>query len=270
MTSAFRQKVWALWLFPFGALGAQEAFVLPTQAIDEALERAEWVAQAAGTQGLGFFLFQQQWPAREPLPATTFTLPNTQGSFDLIWGAWDQQQFVPAFRLQPTDSGLVSGSFQLDELQTALLPYGRLADSLLSHDPRFKEESLDRFVRHLPNNRVEVFCLPPYNPSTAPVYGKYVHLVFDRGTGKVISESFLNGTLQEIPPQPTEALVLSSEARDMPSAAAYAFAWMYRKSFADIKLETAVMVSVLTRKKTGEWVWMHARKKAATPALPAK
>lgn len=92
-------------------------------------------------------------------------------------------------------------------------------------------------------------------------------MVFDRWIGKVISDTFLNGTLQEILPQPTEVLVLSSESRGMPSAAAYAFAWMHRKFFADFKLETAVMVSVLTRKKTGG---MGLDACTSTPALSTK
>jgi hypothetical protein len=266
MIFLFRRIAFVSCFLPVHTLLAQDDFVLPTRDIDQALDRAEWVTHAATMQALGFFVFQKQWPANQPLPATTFTLPNDKGSFDMVWGDWNPPEFVLAYRLHPTDSGLVSGPLTLSPQQTILLPFGHIADSLLSHDPRFKGEDLDRYLRSCAEDRVEVFCLPPYNPSAPPVYGKYVHLVFDLHTRQVVSESFLSGTLQDIPPQPTEALVLSSESHGMPSAAAYAFAWMHRKSFADIKLETAVMVSVLTRRKSGEWVWMHARKKTASPA----
>ncbi len=270
MMYSFRRKLWALFLFPVHVLMAQESFVLPTQDIDRALERAEWVTQVASFQAIGFFHFQKHWPAENKLPTSMFTLPNGKGSFDMLWGAWASNGFLPEYRLTSSDTGLVSDSLQVKEAEKPLLRFGSITDSLLSHDSRFKGEDLHRFVRELPQGQIEVFCLPPFNPSASPVYGKYVHLIFDKTSGEVLSESFLNAPLQTIPPQPTEALVLTSESRSLPSAAAYAFAWMHRRSFADIKLETAVMVSVLTRKKTGEWVWMHARKKSVAPASPSK
>lgn len=235
-------------------------FKLNPQQIDESLDRAEWAESARQVHFITLQMLQNTHPADQPFPTEGLALKAGE-QWQVVYGHWNDDQFVPSYCFIATDTGFINRPTAFNPtLFLPVLKCTRLADSSLYLTEAFQEFDFERYAR-ISKAGIEVIYLPTPRTDGVLRYGRHARFVFDARTQTPIEEEVLKGMVQEIQPDPSRSLLLASESPGHPGPLAYCFAWIHRKSFATVKLETQNMVSLLSRKEDGKYIWMHAGKR---------
>jgi len=131
------------------------------------------------------------------------------------------------------------------------LGYDLLADVMTNYGIRF-----NAYLRRLPNQCVEVWFLPAWQPDGRTVYGAEFRYVFDPLGKRLLQKREKFEKLRALRPNRGTVVQLDYQKHKIPPVSSIFFLWSYYRYFGEISIKHFYGKTSLT-KADGDWIWIH-------------
>lgn len=198
-------------------------------------------------------------PAVRELTREWFCYEDSAGIWHAVYGKYDTGYYQPLFHYILNDSTSKVSRVK-EEVDTSLsqayarsltLGYDKLAQVMANYGIRF-----NAYLRRLPNNCIELWFLPAWQPDGRTIYGAEFKYVFDPQGKRLLSKIERFDKLRALTPDRSTVVQLDYQKHKIPPVGSIFFLWSYNRYFGEISIKHFYGKTSLT-KAGDEWIWIH-------------
>jgi len=186
---------------------------------------------------------------------------ENDGKWSAMYGRYDSVSDRYTIALQYR--GSLRGPFARSTAPVDSAQVLRLVRALHSGFQRFPDSlqhagvTFNKYVRQLPDRRIEVWYLPAGRPDGALIWGIEVRQVLDSEGRSLVQSEVVGKGLRGIYADTTVTLSVDERDLPVPSAGSIFFLLANRRYFKAIHIRTAHFLSTMVRTSDGQLTWIH-------------
>lgn len=198
-------------------------------------------------------------PNVKKLTKEWFCYEDSIGLWHAIYGKYDTGYYQPLFHYILNDS--TSEIHRVyEEVDTSLSQayaraltkgYEKLGQAMANYGIRF-----NAYLRRQPNQCIELWFLPAWQPDGRTIYGAEFKYVFDPKGKRLLSKIEKFDKLRALTPNRGVVVQLDYQKHKIPPVGSIFFLWSYNRYFGDISIKHFYGKTSLS-KAGGEWIWIH-------------
>jgi hypothetical protein len=198
-------------------------------------------------------------PAVRELTKEWFCYEDTLGQWHAIYGKYDTGYYQPLFHYILNDSNSQVKRVE-EEVDTSLsqayaraltLGYENLSQVMANYGIRF-----NAYLRRQPNNCLELWFLPAWQPDGRTIYGAEFKYVFDPRGKRLLNKIERFDKLRALIPDRSTIVELDYQNHKIPPVSSIFFLWSYNRYFGEISIKHFYGKTSLS-KAGEEWIWVH-------------
>jgi hypothetical protein len=198
-------------------------------------------------------------PAVKELTKEWFCYEDSLGLWHAIYGKYDSEYYQPLFHYVLNDSTSrirrvgekIDTSLSQAYARALTIGYDKLGQAMSNYGIRF-----NAYLRRQPNNCIELWFLPAWQPDGRTIYGAEFKYVFDPKGKRLLNKIENFHKLRALTPDRSTVVQLDYKTHKIPPVSSIFFLWSYNRYFGEISIKHFYGKTSL-RRAGEEWIWVH-------------